>query len=458
MQNLMKSISVSLPEDIMKKKWAGDIKGALAAIETRLQTPDLPGMLRDRLLVEKARIAILPTQYPFRRAQAEEKLREMVPDLSADEFDDLENSGFIDFIYLNGEKRYFVRGHRAAVKSLPALAARTLSPLREENPFLDEMIATLKQQGRLAKRIRLRCVTSPSDEAFVAGETYLVHLPIPAACAQQRDIKLLEYDEAHGIIAPEGADQRTIAFEERLSLNESFQVTYEYVQEIQYVDPLQPRDGIAPVYPNAIPVAPADTAEQEPYIMFTPYLRSLAKEIRGSEEAPVRIARKIYNFVTTKVTYSFVRDYMQIDNPGEFCAINLKGDCGLQALLFIVLCRISGIPARWQSGLVIGKDDVGSHDWAQFYVEPYGWLFCDCSFGGSAWRAGSKERWNFYFGNLEPMRMVANRVFGGEITPAKRFLRADPYDNQAGEIECESRSFSFREAYADTTLVELADV
>ncbi len=457
MQNLMKSMSLSLPEDIMKKKWAGDIKGALAAIEARLQNPDLPPMLRDRLIVEKARIAILPTQYPFRRLQAEEKLRELVPNLTAEEFDDLENAGFIDFIYINGEKRYFVRAHRSAVKSVPALAARMGNKPRAENPFLDEMIAKLKQQGSLAKKICLRCVTSPSDEAFVAGETYLVHLPIPAACAQQRDIKVLDYDVAHAAIAPEDAPQRTIAFEERLSLNESFQVTYEYVQEIQYVDPLEPSGRTVPVYPNALPLTSEDTAEQAPHIMFTPYLRSLAKEIQGSEQSPVGIARKIYDFVTTKITYAFVRDYMQIDNPGEFCAINLKGDCGLQALLFIVLCRICGIPARWQSGLVIGKDDVGSHDWAQFYAAPYGWLFCDCSFGGGAWRAGNEERWNFYFGNLEPMRMVANRIFGGPITPEKHFLRADPYDNQAGEIECETRSFSFREAYADTTVIDVGD-
>ena len=84
------------------------------------------------------------------------------------------------------------------------------------------------------------------------------------------------------------------------------------------------------------------------------------------------MARKFYDFVTTQVKYSFVRDYFQIPHLGEYAAANLKGDCGLQALLFILLCRISGIPARWQSGLAVEPDYVGSHDWAQFYVDGWG--------------------------------------------------------------------------------------
>ena len=34
------------------------------------------------------------------------------------------------------------------------------------------------------------------------------------------------------------------------------------------------------------------------------------------------------------------------------------------ALTFITMCRIAGVPARWQSGLYVAPDSVGSHDWA----------------------------------------------------------------------------------------------
>ncbi|MBQ2462377.1 MAG: transglutaminase domain-containing protein, partial [Clostridia bacterium] len=133
--------------------------------------------------------------------------------------------------------------------------------------------------------------------------------------------------------------------------------------------------------------------------------------------------------------YSFVRDYLLLDDIGEYCALNLRGDCGLQAILFITLCRICSIPARWQSGLEYSGDSVGSHDWAQFYLPGWGWLFADCSYGGGAFRAGSALRHAFYFGNIDPARMAANRRFMAELTPNMQTIRRDPCDNQTGEME-----------------------
>ena len=40
------------------------------------------------------------------------------------------------------------------------------------------------------------------------------------------------------------------------------------------------------------------------------------------------------------------------------------------ALTFITLCRIAGIPARWESGFAVAPGDAGCHDWARFYVAP----------------------------------------------------------------------------------------
>ena len=161
--------------------------------------------------------------------------------------------------------------------------------------------------------------------------------------------------------------------------------------------------------------------------------------------------------------YSFVRDYFQIDNIGEYCAVNLRGDCGLMAILFINLCRIGGIPARWQSGLSIGKDGPGHHDWTQFWLEGWGWLFCDPSFGGSAWRSGAKERHEFYFGNIEPTRMVANRQFMAAFEPPMPGFRVDPYDNQGGEIICldmadDGDFFNGRQKDSDAVLISCEPV
>ena len=168
----------------------------------------------------------------------------------------------------------------------------------------------------------------------------------------------------------------------------------------------------------------------------------LAEEIVGDEKRPLEIARKIYNYITEKVQYSYMKAYSLILDIPQYCARNLRGDCGVQALLFITLCRICGVPAGWQSGLYANSGYVGPHDWAMFYVEPYGWLYADPSFGGSAYAVGDENRRRFYFGNLDPYRMTANHAFQQEFAVKKQFMPIDPYDNQSGEIESETRGFA----------------
>jgi len=134
-----------------------------------------------------------------------------------------------------------------------------------------------------------------------------------------------------------------------------------------------------------------------------------------------------------------MRDYASLTNIPEFAAYNLKGDCGVQALLFITLCRIVGIPSRWQSGLVCNPYRLGAHDWAEFYIEPYGWLYADLSFGGMSLRLGELDLWNYYFGNIDPFRIVFNSNIQENFDVPKKFLRNDPYDNQHGEMEYADR-------------------
>ena len=424
------SLSMPLPEDILKRKWAGDLEGAIKAIDLRLKK-ELPEMLRARLECEKERIRRLPTQYPWDREQALAKLRELVPSVTEAQFDQWELEGRLDFIYINGKKRYFLRCHRSIAKhpDLVRQAGREVSPV---NPWLDPMIREIREKGSLAYRITLETSIYVEKDDFVPGE-YLLHLPFPAASAQQSDIVLLSGDPDG--IAPEDAPARTVHWRRKLDAWQEFTVRYAYTSCIRYADPLHQPAPDAPLYPNAAPPCADDLAEYGAYMRFTPYLQALAKELAQGTATDTEKAWRYYEFVTTKVDYSFMRDYFQIDDLNEFCAVNLRGDCGLQALLFIVLCRIGGIPARWQSGMSVEPTYTGSHDWAQFYLEGWGWLFADCSYGGSAYRYGAAERHAFYFGNLDPMRMVANRAFQAPLTPELSVLRVDPYDNQSGEVE-----------------------
>ena len=148
-------------------------------------------------------------------------------------------------------------------------------------------------------------------------------------------------------------------------------------------------------------------------------------------------ARRIYDYVTLNVHYFFQPPYIVHENIADSCARNLHGDCGMMAALFIALCRISGIPAQWQSGLVARPELAGCHDWAMFYIAPKGWMYADCSAGASMARAGNEAMRLHYFGNLDTDRMVANRALSAPLTPPMETLRADPCDNQVGELEAD---------------------
>ena len=70
-------------------------------------------------------------------------------------------------------------------------------------------------------------------------------------------------------------------------------------------------------------------------------------------------------------------------------------------------------------------------------------FYADPSFGVGAVRENNEERRLHYFGNLDTFRMVANTQFQGDFDVPKDHWRADPYDNQVGEMETEDRGLRY---------------
>jgi hypothetical protein len=56
-----------------------------------------------------------------------------------------------------------------------------------------------------------------------------------------------------------------------------------------------------------------------------------------------------------------------------------------------------------------------------------------------------RNRNDFYFGNMDAFRMIANDDLLVDFTPEKKHWRSDPVDNQRGEVENESRNLYFDE-------------
>ena len=452
-----RSLNVGLPEDILRRKLYGDFDGAIRLIDRRLRQENIPQGLRDCMVAQREMMLRMPVDYPFTREQALAQIRDRIPDFTEEEFDERVDAGKIGWIYLNGQPHYFIRFFKTLCKADHDFARRAGVQLGEveaaagvagEEDHLERSIRLMTERGSLSYRIRIRAQIKMKDEHFVPGLFLRAHLPIPAACEQQRDIVIEEISPAGGQIAPEDAPQRTICWKGTWQENPVFSVTYSYVHTAAFHDTSHHaalRPDIGTVQPPGGGELAPFLGEEAPHIVFTPYIRSLARELTQGTDIPLEKARRIYDFITLNMRYSFMPDYFVLENIAENCARNFTGDCGVFALLFITLCRCAGIPAQWQSGLTAEPDSCGSHDWAMFYVPEQGWLYADPSYGTAAVRAGKEERRRFYFGNLDPYRMVANWQFQGPSTVEKTHWRADPYDNQTGELETTDRGLRYEE-------------
>ncbi len=448
----MSALTCPLPAHILKELEAGNTHDALQAIDFLLKDPDTLPLLQKRLLIEKERMKRLPSSYPHNEETALQMLKTLDPSYTLEDLKALCRQGLIDWQYINGEPWYFVRFLRSLIKNYGKYAEKAGAPLNPHHPFLDPIIDEIEKKGVIRYQIKIAATLTIDDHAFLPKENYTIHLPIPSESAQSSDIHCLFHHMQPTSIAPVSHGQRTACYQLFLEKNQPFSWEYSYIHQIQQVDFSSPPQ--TPLYNTPKPTS-KDLSQELPHIHFTPLLKELAKNLAGEETDPVKIARAFYDFITTKINYTFLPEYFFIDDIVQYTAVNRKGDCGFQALLFITLCRIAGIPARWQSGLSFTDSQyVGAHDWAQFYVEPWGWLFCDCSYGGSAFRSGNQKRWNFYFGHVDPFRMVSNHQFQGDFFIEKKHWRVDPYDNQYGECECTTKGFEGSEFDTDFTLLE----
>lgn len=471
---LFSYLNIGLPEDILRLKTQGDLDGAVRLIDKKLADRRLPEELRYCLTVEREMILRMPSDYPFARKDALRRIREHIPEFSEAELDEHIASGQIRWIYVNGEMRIFDRFFESMCKSMPEFRKRAAIDLDGAESAgkgsrgdlrLNRAMKIMKEKGSLSNRIRIRASVKVKDSEFTPGMFVRVHLPIPAACEQQSQIRIESVYPGHGQIAPEDAPQRTVCWEESMKENHAFTVEYSYVHTAVWHDTeaalnlsahCQDRSSSSILSgsetfpfscgaPEKLPEYSSCTGEMEPHIVFSPYIRALVRDLSKDCKTPLEQARNFYDFITLNFKYTYMPAYFSLENIPDNCARSFTGDCGVFALLFLTMCRCAGIPAQWQSGLAAEPDFIGGHDWVRFYAAPFSWLYADTSYGIGAVRAENEERRRFYFGNLDPYRMVANNAFQAPFTIDKSYWRTDPYDNQLGEIETADRGLRYEE-------------
>ena len=457
-KSIFESMYLPLPSPVQQMKERGNLEEAEAYLQHLLETGECLPEERRRFRAELEILRRLPAEYPYTKAEALELVRRYVPNFSEADFDSLLMRGKIFWRYLDGEARFFGRFFDSLCKTdsffAEAAEKRGHRIPGSDRRLLEESAEKMRAQGELSVRITVRAELELEEAFFREGALVRAYLPLPRVTEEQSDI-VLEEMSAGGQLSAESAAQRVVFWEERFGENHPFIVSYRFLHTERYRDVyglaerMQAEGRAEKQSENGTTKYGAEKRTESGYdsALFPPsaYLRSLAAALTEGVTEPLVKAKCFYDFITKKVRYSFMPSYFCLDRMAERCAMDRVGDCGIQALLFLSLCEAVGIPARWESGLKTEPKFIGAHDWVRFYTPSFGWRAADLSYGGSAWKRGDELLYRFYFGNVDPWRMAANaRILGETGFPEPEF-RADPYDNQVGEMALDGRGLRYEE-------------
>jgi transglutaminase-like putative cysteine protease len=381
------------------------------------------------------------------------KLRPSIPDVTAEDVRRWREAGELQHRVVDGHVRYFRREPSNLFRFSESAKARRVK--------LDEKPATWKLTDHLAKVIAeaeksgkpevvpvkhkiFFTVTIPAGAGRAkVGSIVRVWLPFPQEYRQQKDVKLVSTEPSQMKVGENGLPHRTMYYDEVIedpTKPLKISAVFEYVSYTYY--PVL-KDG------DAKPLA-ADwegrseyLSERLPHIALTPELRAKVKQIVGGETNQLAKARKVFRWVCENVKYCAEEEYGLIPSISNKAFASLKGDCGVQGLLFITMCRAAGVPARWQSGWETKPSNWNMHDWAEFYVEPWGWLPADPSYGLQ--KSDDPKVHEFYFGHQDSYRLIVNLDYGRPLVPPKSSFRSEPADFQRGEVEIDGRNLYFDE-------------
>lgn len=148
-------------------------------------------------------------------------------------------------------------------------------------------------------------------------------------------------------------------------------------------------------------------------VSFGSRIQQIAKAITGRDE--ISTVKKIYSYVAENLEYVGLRE----KQLGDLKALQQeKGDCSEYADLFVTLCRAKKIPARVITGYTVRFDKMHpKHHWAEVYLQRYGWVPFDPSWGdvqNTAARARAFETLGsryIYLSHIRNDKMLHNKHF-----------------------------------------------
>jgi transglutaminase-like putative cysteine protease len=435
----------------------GKFKEAKALLNSALEVRSSPSPEQKRMRFELDRLERIRKDFPQTREELFAELKQSVKNLTQEEYDSWIREGRFDSREIDGVV-YFMS---SSVSNLffrhPELGARRIPPKNtaafekavwESARAITKAATEQKKPYVLPKRFHVTMTVSAKPNAAPAGETIRAWLPIPRSYPFQGDFELVSSSPKLKHLDEPGTPIRSAHFEQTASSDKptEFKIEYNYTTHGVKFD----------VDPNKVqPCDPADVAlkrfvGETAHVVFTPEMRALSRQIAGEEKNPYLKAKKFYEWIAGQIKYSYAIEYSTIRNISDYCRTRQYGDCGQEALLFITLCRLNGIPARWQSGWNTFPGGKTIHDWSEIYVAPYGWMPVDPYMGIYATRyvqtltaAQKQEIRDFYFGGLDQYRMAANSDHSQTLSPPKQSMRSDDVDFQRGELEWGDQNIYF---------------
>lgn len=371
-------------------------------------------------------------------------LGEYFPDLTEEQVNEWEESGELEMLVIDGEKRYFrnsvwnlFRINEEAEQARIAVDGPRVSKLFDhvEEYFtnnLPENAKTGTYQLNPAKAT-IRYTLTVDANAVPAGEVVKAWLPFPREDAENfRNIELQESSQEAYQQSPVEQLHSTIYMEKVAVADTPTVFSYVATYEVTDYWRVFGRDDVQ-AYDTTKELYQTYTAERLPHIPFSNEMKELAADITEGLSNPYDKAFAIWRWIGENIPWTSAVEYSTMPSISTYCALNGRGDCGMKAMLFITLCRISGVPAKWQSGWYLYEAERNLHDWAEVYFEGIGWVPVDPDFNHK--QTGDITRDRFFFGGRDRYRFVVNEDFSADFFPAKEHPRSETVDFQRGEVE-----------------------
>lgn len=431
-------------DDINELVKAGEFRKAAQLIDEKIKSINLSQDEVFQLEFEKERLERIRKDFNKSSDDVLKYVRKYYPNANEKDLEKWEQDGSLEYKIIDGTKWYFARAasnlfriNKEAKKQKELVDGYKKDSLDE---FLESYIPKVldesaNSQERLVKPVTLKLnykVTLDAN-AVPHGEIVRCWLPFPIeGHDRQQNIKLLAVNSDEYVIASNDNLQRTIYFEKVAQKDQPtiFNIALEVTSfaEVNYIQPENVK-----AYDKNSGLYKTFTSERPPHIVFSDKIKKLSEQIVGNETNPYLIAKKIFIWISTNIPWAGAREYSTIENISDYCLTRKHGDCGIKTLLFMTLCRYNGIPAKWQSGWMLHPGEVNLHDWCEIYLEGYGWVPVDQSFG--LVDSEQEDEKYFFFGSIDPYHLIINDDYSSPLFPVKIFPRSETVDFQRGELE-----------------------